>query len=112
MIDGEAAVANWKKRQMSEANKTQVGGAHYKAPVQHWDFVLMHAMPYMEAQIFKYVLRWRKKNGVEDLRKARHFINKLIEWEEAHGPDLGAPGDNDYMNPDSGVPGSRYVNQD
>lgn len=64
------------------ANERQVGGSHYKgAPVQHWDFVLMHQIPYMEAQVIKYVMRWRKKNGVEDLRKAAHFIEKLIEWE-------------------------------
>lgn len=64
------------------ANRNQIGGDHYKgAPVEHWDFVLMHKMPYLEAQIFKYVLRWRKKNGIEDLRKARHYLDKLIEWE-------------------------------
>jgi hypothetical protein len=50
-------------------------------------------------------MRWRKKNGVEDLRKAEHFIRKLIEVEL--GPD------NTYMNPDSGVPrGKGYVDQD
>jgi len=65
------------------ANEEQVGGEHYKGkPVEHWDFVLMHKMPYMEAQIFKYVLRWRDKGGIADLHKARHFLAKLIEWEE------------------------------
>ena len=64
------------------ANDRQVDGTHYQGkPVQHWDFVLMHNMGYMEAQIFKYVLRWKGKNGLADLRKARHFIDKLIEWE-------------------------------
>jgi hypothetical protein len=64
------------------ANNHQEGGKHYQGkPVQHWDFVLMHDMPYMEAQIFKYVLRWKDKNGLADLRKAKHFIEKLIEWE-------------------------------
>jgi hypothetical protein len=66
------------------ANSKQVGGTHYKGPlVEHWDFVMMHGMPYMEAQIFKYVLRWRSKDGLEDLYKARHFLEKLIEVEEA-----------------------------
>jgi hypothetical protein len=64
------------------ANEHQVEGSHYKGEkVQHWDFVLMHKMPYMEAQIFKYVLRWKDKNGISDLRKAAHFIEKLIEYE-------------------------------
>ena len=68
----------------SRANDRQVGGNHYKAEFEHWDFVLMHKMPYMEAQIFKYVLRWREKDGVEDLEKAKHFLEKLIEWEKAN----------------------------
>jgi hypothetical protein len=67
------------------ANDRQVGGDHYKAEIQHWDFVLMHNMPYMEAQIFKYVLRWRDKGGIRDLKKAKHFLQKLIEWEKEHG---------------------------
>lgn len=96
---------------MTKANDTQVGGGHYKGViVEHWDFVLMHAIPYMEAQVIKYMMRWRKKNGLEDLRKARHFIDKLIEWELSHN-ELDET--NTYMNPDSGVPrGQGYVNQD
>jgi len=113
------------------ANDKQEGGAHYKgAPVEHWDFVIMHDIPYMEAQIIKYMMRWRKKNGIEDLRKARHFVDKLIEVELAaeveadprrkqpsldetrkalHGSDEDV---NTYMNPDSGEPrGKGYVDQ-
>lgn len=66
------------------ANQRQIGGTHYKGkPIEHWDFVLMHNIPYMEAQIMKYVMRWRDKNGVDDLRKAMHFLEKLIEWQGA-----------------------------
>jgi len=67
-----------------KANDTQVGGEHYRSPIQHWDYVLANEIPYMEAQIIKYVTRWRKKNGIEDLHKARHFLEKLIEWETAN----------------------------
>ena len=67
---------------LSSTNEKQVGGKHYQtATVQHWDFVHMHKMPYMEAQIFKYVLRHREKGGVQDLEKAKHFLEKLIEQE-------------------------------
>jgi hypothetical protein len=64
----------------ANANDRQVGGSHYQQqPYQHWDFVLKTNLPYMEAQIVKYLSRWRTKNGVEDLRKAQHFLEKLIE---------------------------------
>jgi len=70
----------------SVANDRQIGGEHYKGfPIEHWDFVQIHKMPYMEAQIFKYVFRWRQKDGLADLEKARHFLEKLIEFEKASG---------------------------
>ncbi len=60
-------------------NTYQVGGNHYKdKKIQHWDYVLSNNIPYLEAQVIKYVSRWRDKNGVEDLLKARHFLDKLI----------------------------------
>lgn len=69
---------------MSEANKTQVGGDHYrKQSIQHWDYVLANDIPYMEAQIIKYVSRHRNKNGIQDLQKAQHFLEKLLEVEVA-----------------------------
>ena len=66
---------------MSEANAQQVGGGHYKGtPYQHWDFVMIAlAGRYLEGNITKYITRWRKKNGLEDLKKARHYLTKLIE---------------------------------
>lgn len=61
-------------------NKRQVGGKHYqKQKIQHWDYVIANNIPYMEGQIIKYTSRWRDKNGLEDLHKARHFLDKLIE---------------------------------
>jgi hypothetical protein len=41
--------------------------------------VLANNIPYIEAQIIKYVVRWRDKNGIEDLHKAAHFLDKLRE---------------------------------
>jgi hypothetical protein len=68
------------------ANTRQVGGSHYQKPIQHWDFVIANGIPYLEAQIMKYVFRWREKNGLQDLEKARHFLDKLIET--AQPPDV------------------------
>lgn len=65
---------------MSEANKTQVGGQHYKAEgLQHWDIVDEHDVNYLAGNATKYLTRFRRKNGVQDLKKAQHYIDKLVE---------------------------------
>jgi len=61
------------------ANLHQVGGEHYKNPVQHWDWVASNELDYFQGQITKYVARWKKKGGIQDLEKARHFLDKYIE---------------------------------
>jgi len=66
---------------MSSANKRQVGGTHYKkdGAVEHWDMVWQWKLDYFQGQITKYVMRWKDKGGVQDLEKARHFLDKYIE---------------------------------
>lgn len=66
----------------TKANDVQVGGHHYRAPIQHWDFVAANDLDYFQGQITKYVTRWKKKNGIDDLYKARHFLQKYIELKE------------------------------
>ena len=58
----------------------QVGGAHYKGKsIQPWDYISSNRLGYLEGNIIKYVSRWQDKGGIEDLRKARHYLDKLIE---------------------------------
>ena len=65
---------------------TQVGGDHYvKRSIGPWDVWQEYGMNAFEGAVLKYLLRWRDKNGVEDLRKARHTLDRLIELEEAKG---------------------------
>lgn len=66
------------------ANDMQVGGEHYKTPgkPEHWDLVAMFEWDYFQGQITKYVMRWRQKGGLQDLKKARHVLDKYIEVEE------------------------------
>lgn len=71
------------------ANDRQVGGEHYKdSGFQHWDFAIAAELNYLEGCITKYVTRWRKKNGLQDLEKAAHFLEKLLEtaglWDTVH----------------------------
>lgn len=69
---------------MPKANDIQHGGSHYrKLGIQHWDYVVVNNIPYLEACAIKYLTRWRDKGGIEDLRKAKHYVEKLIEVEEA-----------------------------
>ena len=60
----------------------QEGGRHYKDfVIQPVEFCHVNNIPYIEATAIKYLCRWRKKNGLEDLKKAKHFIEMLIELE-------------------------------
>lgn len=66
----------------SNANDRQVGGNHYQGrEYQHWDFVTDVKLPYLLGCATKYVSRWRDKNGVQDLEKAIHYIDKAKERE-------------------------------
>jgi hypothetical protein len=71
---------------MTDENKQQVGGQHYKKlAIQPWDYVLANNLGYMEGSVIKYITRWRDKHKddpLEDLYKCRHFLNKLIEHQE------------------------------
>ena len=69
-------------RVSTKANNEQVGGTHYKRGLQHWDWAWDSNLDYFQGQVTKYVYRWKLKNGVEDLYKARHFLNKYIELVE------------------------------
>lgn len=68
---------------MSKANDRQVGGTHYAAEYQHWDWIADIALPYLPATCSKYLKRWRKKNGFEDLEKSHHYLLKYIETQSA-----------------------------
>jgi len=62
---------------------TQVGGDHYKKMgIQPMEYITKNNMPFADGCIIKYVTRWRFKGGIEDLKKAKHFIDLLIELEE------------------------------
>lgn len=64
---------------MSEANRTQVGGNHYRSSYQHWDLVIRHNVPWPQACAVKYLTRWKAKGGQADLLKAEHYVQKAIE---------------------------------
>lgn len=79
-------------------NEKQVGGSHYRSRVQHWDFVTLNGLRYLEGCATKYPTRWRGKHNYpqllrdvvacfgfqlptpqEDLSKSLHYVEKLID---------------------------------
>lgn len=70
----------------SGANDLQVGGSHYQKAIQPWDYIIANNLGYLEGNVVKYVSRWRDKGGVQDLRKAQHYLQKLIEVQHDNCP--------------------------
>ena len=63
-------------------NSKQVKGSHYKnKAIQPWDYIVANNLGYLEGNVVKYISRWRDKGGMDDLAKAKHYIEKLIELE-------------------------------
>ncbi len=81
------------------ANSKQIAGTHYqqKNGEQHWDRIYrLYGRGYFVGCATKYIERYHLKNGKQDLEKAMHFIEKLIELEY----------------PEQGEATAAYVNQD
>lgn len=71
--------------QTSASNAYQVSGDHYHKPnaPQPWDVIIAWNLGYLEGNALKYISRWKAKGGVTDLKKAIHYLEKLIEVTEA-----------------------------
>ena len=80
-----------------EANETQIAGQHYRASIQTWDYILAHDLGFLEGNVIKYVTRYRKKDGIQDLLKARHYLDKLIEVENERLRRASDPDDQDQQ---------------
>jgi hypothetical protein len=66
---------------MSALNE-QVGGDHYKKlAIQPAEYIHANGLGFFEGNVVKYVSRWRDKGGIEDLRKAQHYLALLIGFE-------------------------------
>jgi len=58
----------------------QVGGGHYKDMlIQPIDFILKNGLGFCEGNVIKYISRHKAKNGPEDVRKAIHYCEMLLE---------------------------------
>ena len=60
----------------------QVGGNHYRKAIQPWDIIEEWQLNFWAGNVLKYLLRYPYKNGVEDLEKAKHYLEYLIKKEK------------------------------
>lgn len=62
------------------ARGKQVGGKHYTdMAIQPLDFILANELGYCEANVLKYICRHRVKNGKQDIEKAIHYLELILE---------------------------------
>lgn len=65
---------------IKNALEKQEGGDHYKKyKIQPTEYCQSNKIPWCESNVIKYVTRHRDKNGIEDLRKAKHYIELLAQ---------------------------------
>lgn len=82
VFDGQSKESSAAPSQEVPAIRRQEGGGHYKSmKIQPFEYNHANGIPFAEGCVIKYVSRWKTKGGVEDLKKARHFLDLLIEAE-------------------------------
>jgi hypothetical protein len=65
-----------------KATEKQEGGNHYKRyAIQPTEFIHRNGLNFIQGNVIKYLMRYREKNGLQDLQKAKHYIDLLIEFE-------------------------------
>ncbi len=63
----------------------QEGGNHYKKAIQPWEIINSHELDFYEGNALKYLLRHKNKNGAEDIKKAIHYLEAILEFEYKDG---------------------------
>ena len=63
-----------------DVNKKQIGGNHYSdMSIQPTEFIMKNNIPFAEGNVIKYVCRHISKNGAEDIKKAIHYLELILE---------------------------------
>lgn len=81
MCEEEPQERHYKTDQRAvRALDVQEGGDHYKSKgIQPVEYIMANGIGFCEGSAIKYLTRWKDKGGVQDLKKARHFIDILID---------------------------------
>jgi hypothetical protein len=76
--EGSAAKTGWP---YDVPSQKQVGGEHYKKyAIQPSEYILRNNIGWLEGNAIKYLTRWKDKGGRQDLEKAKHYVELLLEW--------------------------------
>ena len=59
--------------------KDNINPEHYTQGIECIDYITSKNMSFLEGNVIKYVTRYKMKNGLEDLKKAQWYLNRLIE---------------------------------
>lgn len=60
----------------------QVGGSHYRNyAIQPVEYIVANSIGYLAGNVIKYATRYKDKNGAEDIRKAIHYLELILEFE-------------------------------
>lgn len=63
-------------------SERQVGGTHYKSmKIQPSEFIYYNELNWLQGNAIKYICRHAAKDGLDDLLKAKHYLDLLIQWE-------------------------------
>lgn len=61
--------------------KEEIRPEYYKGKIEVWDFILDKELNFLAGNVVKYICRYQRKNGIEDLIKAKTYLEKLISEE-------------------------------
>ena len=61
------------------ASEKQIGGSHYKIKIQPYTFIMSNGLNFFQGNVIKYVVRYLKKNKIEDLNKIIHYCELEID---------------------------------
>lgn len=64
----------------------QIGGNHYDLAIQPIDYIMQNGLGYCEGNVVKYISRHQDKNGAEDIRKAVHYCEFILQ--QVYGEEL------------------------
>tara|TARA_R110002126_G_scaffold497_1_gene3244 strand:- start:350 stop:682 length:333 start_codon:yes stop_codon:yes gene_type:complete len=77
-IEGEEDMSPYESRQIENL---LINKEHYKGGIEPTEYIKANSLDFFEGNVVKYITRWRKKDGINDLRKAKDYIEMLIKQE-------------------------------